>query len=104
MLQHEQCQIGSLVNWRRVQTEYEELNGQEEPGQAQCVGGLNRLLSNNKAIYAVSKVGSKGQKAQHCRGWHEHPGMLVKRHGGVLEPVEDRSRCAEILPDDIAAR
>lgn len=89
---------------KKTRTEDEEFHSQEEPGKSQCIGGLNRLLSNNEAVYAVSEVCSKGQKAQHSRWWHEHPGMFVKRHGGVIGPVEDRSQSAEIPPDVIAAR
>ena len=65
-----------------MRTKYEELDSQEEPGKAQSTGGLNRLLGDHKAVNAVSKIGSKGQDAQHGRRRHEHPGMIVKRHSG----------------------
>ena len=97
-------QIRSLVERRQAQTEYEEFNSQEKPGEAQCVGGLNCLLSNDKAVYAVGEVCSKGQNAQHRRWRHEHPGMLVKRHGGVIGLAEERSPCVRTLADVIAAR
>lgn len=80
-----------------VLTEYEELDGQEEPCEAQSVGGLNRLLSYHEAVNAVSEICSKGQNAQHCRWRHEHPGMIVKRHVGEAGLGRDQLVCVEAV-------
>lgn len=89
-----QSQIRSRVY---VRTKYEKLDSQEKPGKAQSVGGLNRLLSNYKAVYAVSKIGCKGQHTQHCRRRHEHPGMIVKRHVGEAGLWRDQLVCVEAV-------
>jgi hypothetical protein len=71
-----------LARCSGIHTEDKKLDSQEEPGKAQSIGGLDCLLSDYKTVYAVSKICSKSQNAQHCRWWHEHPGMIVKRHDG----------------------
>lgn len=76
-----------------VHTEDQEFNSQKEPGKTQSIGWLDCLLGDDQAIYAVSEVRCKGQNAQHCRWWHEHPGMVIERHDDKLELAKGQPLC-----------
>lgn len=79
-----------------ILTESKDLNSQEKPGKSQSIGGLDRLLSDDQTIYAVSEICGKGQDAQYCRWWHEHPRMIVKLHieGEVM--ARGQPLCVEV--------